>query len=89
MKLETLEAYKEWEDFFTASESEEQNSNPVTSQKTSTDSEAEAKTETKTQAEKPTRIPQAGVNVVGNAISILVAVSAVILAMAFVKAKRK
>ena len=60
-------------------------SNTENTEKTPT----EVKTETKKQVEKPTRIPQAGINVVGNTISILVAMSVVMLAVAFVKAKRK
>lgn len=87
IKLESIEAYKEWEDFFTykGDEEEGQNSNDNNTAKTPT----EVKTETKKQVEKPTRIPQAGINVVGNAISILVAISVFLLAVAFVKLKRK
>ena len=79
----------EYQEFLKNGEKDEslanENSNTENTEKTST----ESKTETKKQAEKPTRIPQAGMNVVGNVISVLVAMSVVILAVLFVKVKRK
>lgn len=85
IKIESMLEYNEITDFLSADEPEMENSNTENTEKTST----ESKTETKKQAEKPTRIPQAGMNVVGNVISVLVAMSVVILAVLFVKVKRK
>lgn len=85
LRIENLRQYEEMKKALSADELEMEKSNTENTEKTST----EAKTETKKQVEKPTIIPQAGINVVGNAISILVAISVVILAVAFVKAKRK
>lgn len=82
LKIENLEKYKEMADFLSADEPETVNSNTENTEKAQT----EAKSETKTSAEKPTRIPQAGINVV---VSILVAMCVVILVVAFEKAKRK
>lgn len=91
VKIENIEKYKEMVDFFTADEPETENSNIEKEEKTS--AEAKTSTQTKTESEKtlekPTRIPQAGINIVGNAILLLVAMSVVILAVVFVKAKRK
>lgn len=79
----------EYQEFLKNGEKDEslanENSNTENTEKTLT----ETKTETKKQAEKPTRIPQAGMNVVGNVISVLVAMSVAILAVLFVKVKRK
>lgn len=48
-----------------------------------------AENENKTEAKKPTRIPQAGINVVEIVISLFVVMSVAILAVAFKKTKRK
>lgn len=85
IKIENMEQYIEMQKALSADEPEMESSNTEDTEKTST----EVKTETKKQAEKPTRIPQAGINVAGSVISVLVAISVAILVVAFVKVKRK
>lgn len=79
----------EYQEFLKNGEKDESLANENSNTENTEKAVTETKTETKKQAEKPTRIPQAGINVVGNAISILVAISVFLLAVAFVKAKRK
>ena len=83
IKIENLKRYNEMKKSFLADETNKKNVNVENSEKTKTEDKKETK------KEKPTRIPQAGMNVVANVISILVATSVVILVIAFVKAKRK
>ncbi len=85
LRIENLRQYEEIKEFLSADELEMEKSNTENTEK----APIEVKTETKKRVEKPTIIPQAGINVVGNAILILVAMSSVILAVVFVKAKRK
>lgn len=83
IKIENLKRYNEMKKSFLADETNKKNVNVENSEKTKTEDKKETK------KEKPTRIPQAGMNVVANVISILVATSVVILVIAFVKARRK
>lgn len=89
IQIESLEQYKEMQKFLSTDEPEKEDSNTENTEKTPTETKTDPKIETKKQAEKPTVIPQAGINVVGGAISILVAISVAILAVVFIKANRK
>lgn len=83
IKIENMEQFKQIRDFLSADETNNENVNIENSEKTKIEDNKETKTE------KPTRIPQAGSNIVTYVSLVGIVMIVAMLAVLFVKAKRK